>query len=69
MSEDSSRYKRRRRDFFFGLILVTIILPLLDMVERSLGLNARWLSGANGVVVIFIFIAICQRLYHRKECK
>jgi hypothetical protein len=47
MSEYGSRYKRRRSEFVFGVILVTIMLPLLVLIERSLGLETRWLAGAN----------------------
>ena len=50
MSEYGSRYKRRRSEFVFGVILVTIMLPLLVLIERSLGLETRWLAGANCVI-------------------
>jgi hypothetical protein len=70
MSEYGSRYKRRRSEFVFGVILVTIMLPLLVLIERSLGLETRWLAGANCVIIILIFIVVMRRWsYNRKEDK
>ena len=70
MSEYGSRYKRRRSEFVFGVILVTIMLPLLVLIERSLGLETRSLAGANCVVIILIFIVVMRRRsYNRKEDK
>jgi ABC-type glycerol-3-phosphate transport system permease component len=70
MSEYGSRYKRRRSEFVFGVILVTIMLPLLVLIERSLGLETRWLAGANCMIIILIFIVVMRRWsYNRKEDK
>ncbi len=56
--------KGRRRDFLFGVIVVTLSLPLLVLIERSLGFNTRWLVGANCVIIILVFSIVMR---HRRR--